>query len=41
MDVVSRIQRLEVEDLMEGIRNISYQINLGSSTPLIIDLKMD
>ena len=41
MDVVSRARRLEAEDLIKGIRDIGYQINLESSTPLIKDLRME
>ena len=37
----SLAQRLEVEDLIRSIRDISYQINSGSSIPLIIDLRID
>ena len=33
----SLAQRLEAEDLIKGIRDISHQINLKSSIPLIID----
>ena len=40
MDIASKAQRLEVEDLIEGIRDISYQINSESNTPLIKDLRM-
>ena len=41
MDVVSRVQRLDVKDLMGGIRDTGHQINLESSTPLIKDLRME
>ena len=41
MDIVSRAQRLKAEDLIKGIRDISYQINLESNTPLIIDLRIN
>ena len=41
MDVVKRAQCLNVDNLIEGIRDIGYQINLGSSTPLIKDLRME
>ena len=37
----SLAQHLEVKDLIKGIREIGYQINLGSSTPLISDLRID
>ena len=40
MDVVSRVQRLDVKDLMGGIRDTGHQINLESSTPLIKDLRI-
>ena len=37
----SLAQRSEVKNLIGGIRDISYQINSGSSTPLITDLRID
>ena len=37
----SLARRLEAEDLIKGIRDIVYQINLGSSTPLITDLRIN
>ena len=37
----SLAQRLEFKDLIKGIRNIGYQINLRSSIPLIADLRMN
>ena len=33
--------RTNAKDLTGGIRNISHQNNLKSSTPLIIDLRVD
>ena len=41
MDAVNRAQRLDVKDLMGGIRDISHQINSESSTPLIKDLRIE
>ena len=38
---ISLAQRLEVKNLIRGIRDISHQINLGSSTPLITDLRIN
>ena len=40
MDAVKRVQRLDIDNLIGGIRDISYQINSGNSTPLIKDLKI-
>jgi hypothetical protein len=37
----SLTQHLEAEDLIGGIKNTGHQINLGSSTPLIIDLRIN
>ena len=37
----SLARRSEAEDLIKGIREIDYQINLGSSTPLISDLRIN
>ena len=34
-------RRLKAKDLIGGIRDIGHQINLGSSTPLIIDLRIN
>ena len=33
--------RSEAKDLIKNIRDISHQINLKSSTPLIIDLRIN
>ena len=41
MDIVKRIQRLNTDNLIGGIRNIGHQINLKSSIPLIADLRTD
>ena len=41
MDIARRAQRLDAVDLIRGIRDISHQINTGSSTPLIKDLRME
>ena len=41
MDAVSRARRLDIKDLMGGIRDIGYQINSESSTPLIKDLRIE
>ena len=41
MDAVRKIQCLDIEDLIRGIRDISHQINLESSTPLIKDLRIN
>ena len=38
---ISLARRSETKNLIGGIRDISYQINLGSSIPLIIDLRMN
>ena len=40
MDIISRVQRLDAENLIGGTRDIGYQINLKSSTPLIKDLRI-
>ena len=37
----SLAQRLKAKNLIEGIRDIGHQTNLGSSTPLIKDLRME
>ena len=37
----TRVQHLDAKDLIKGIRDISHQNNLKSSTPLITDLRMD
>ena len=37
----SLAQHLEVKDLIRDIRDISHQINLESSTPLIANLRMN
>ena len=37
----SLAQRSKAKDLIGGIREIGYQINLESSTPLITDLRID
>ena len=37
----TRAQRLDTKDLIKGIRDIGYQINLGNSTPLIADLRIN
>ena len=39
MDIISRVQRSDVKDLIKGIRDIGHQINLKRSTPLITDLR--
>ena len=41
MDATRRVRRLDIDNLIGGIRDIGYQINLGSSIPLITDLKTD
>ena len=41
MDTARRAQRLDINNLIGGIRDTGYQINLGSSIPLIIDLRID
>ena len=41
MDVARRAWRLNTDDLIRGIRDISHQINLGSNTPLITNLRTD
>ena len=41
MDVVNRARRLNAEDLIGGIRDIGHQINLESSIPLILNLKIN
>ena len=41
MDIVRRVQYLKAEDLIRGIRDIGYQINLESSISLIKDFKME
>ena len=41
MDVVNRVQRLDAENLIGGIRDIGHQINLKSSTPLIKYLRIE
>ena len=37
----SKARRLKAKDLIKGIRNIDYQINLESSTPLIKNLRIN
>ena len=37
----TRARRSDTKDLTGGIRNISHQNNLESSTPLIADLRVD
>ena len=37
----SLARHLEAKDLIKGIRDISYQINLKSSTPLILNLRIN
>ena len=37
----SLAQHSEAEDLIKSIREIGYQINLGSSIPLILDLRIN
>ena len=37
----SLARRLEVKDLIKGIRETGHQIDSGSSTPLITDLRMN
>ena len=37
---ITYARRLDVEDLIEGIRNIGYQIKLGDAIPLIKDLEI-
>ena len=34
-------QRSEAKDLIGGIKDINYQINLKNSIPLIINLRMN
>ena len=41
MDTANRVQRSEIKDIIGGIRDIGYQINLKSSTPLIKDLRIE
>ena len=41
MDVVKRARRLDADNLIGGIRDIGHQINLGSSIPLITDLRIN
>ena len=41
IEVVSKVWRLEAKDLIKGIRDIGYLINLKSSTPLIKDLRIN
>ena len=38
---ISLARRLEAEDLIKNIRDIGHQINLESSIPLIINLKIN
>ena len=38
---ISLARRSEAENLIGGIRDIGHQINLGSSTLLITDLRID
>ena len=37
----TQVQRLDAEDLIRGIRNTGHQNNLKSSTPLIVELRVD
>ena len=37
----TQVQYLNAENLIRGIRNISYQNNSKSSTPLITDLRVN
>ena len=37
----SLARHLKAKNLIRGIREIGHQINLGSSTPLIADLKIN
>ena len=37
----TRTRRLDAEDLIKGIRDIGYQINLKNNIPLIKDLKIE
>ena len=39
--VTTRARRLDTKNLIGGIRDIGHQNNLGSSTPLIIDLRIN
>ena len=41
MEAANRARRLDIEDLIKGIKDIGYQNNLKSSTPLIIDLRIN
>ena len=41
MDIVSRVQRLNTKDLIKGIRDTGYKINLENNTPLIADLRIN
>ena len=41
MDATRRVRRLDIDNLIGGIKNIGYQINLRSSIPLIADLKIN
>ena len=38
---ISLAQRLKAKNLIKGIRDIGYQINLKSSIPLILDLRIN
>ena len=38
---ITRARRLDTKNLTKGIRNIGYQNNSKSSTPLITELKID
>ena len=37
----SLARHLKAKNLIKGIRDISHQINLGNSIPLITDLKIN
>ena len=41
IEAVNKTRHLDAEDLIKGIKNIGHQINLGSSTPLITDLRIN
>ena len=41
MDIAKRVQYLDVDNLIRGIRDIGHQINLGSSIPLITNLRIN
>ena len=41
MDAAKRVRHLDANNLIGGIRDIGYQINLENSTPLIADLRTD